>query len=394
MAYRKVYKSIRPRYNKKGEITSYQGKLYLGKKANGKNHEVYYSAKTHEEIERILAEKEAEYVLQDFQEPNSMTVNYYLENEWYPNYVEPVLKETSIRAYKCHMKYITEMIGAIKLQKLTSTQIQQMYVSLMQKSPFSDKPLSYRTVLDVHRTLTSALNVAKEIGYVKNNPTIGTKLRKPSCFEEEKKMVYDADEVQELLIGVKGTPLEMYFRLIIEATLRRGEALALTWTDIDWDKSTIRINKSWVEDRNNKPILSTPKTKSSVRTIKLTSEMMQMLKRARNDYNTRKLAGGDFVDSQRIISQKNGKPYNPKSFYQLFKRTIRKLELPELRLHDLRHTGITLQLENGANIKAVSTRAGHSSIKITGDIYSHCTQKMEDETVDIIEKVFEPVVNQ
>ena len=51
--------------------------------------------------------------------------------------------------------------------------------------------------------------------------------------------------------------------------------------------------------------------------------------------------------------------------------------MPELRLHDLRHTGITLQLENGANIKAVSARAGHSNIQVTGNIYAHCTQKME-----------------
>lgn len=396
MAYRKVSGHIRERNNKQGEVTSYQVVLYLGKKPNGKNHELYFSAKTYEEAERILAEKQANYILQELQEPNNMTVSYYLTQEWFPNYVENTLKPTSVRAYECHMKYVNEMIGAVKLQKLTTTQIQQMYITLMHKSPLSDKPLSYRTVLDVHRTLTSALNVAKEVGYIKSNPTVGTKLRKPSTFEEEKKMVYDAAEVQKLLKGVKGTPLEVFFRLIIEATLRRGEALALLWSDIDWEKGTVRVNKNWVEDRNNKPILTTPKTKSSIRTIKLTDEMMELLRKAKLDYNTRKLASGnEFIDSQRIISQINGKSYNPKSFYQLYKRTIRKLQLPELRLHDLRHTGITLQLENGANIKAVSSRAGHSSIKITGDIYGHCTQKMEDETVGILKNVFDDkAVNQ
>lgn len=66
--------------------------------------------------------------------------------------------------------------------------------------------------------------------------------------------------------------------------------------------------------------------------------------------------------------------------------------MPELRLHDLRHTGITLQLENGTNIKAVSARAGHSNIQVAGNIYAHCTQKMEKETVDILEKVLEPAM--
>ena len=118
-----------------------------------------------------------------------MTLSYYLNKEWFPNYVEEILKSTSVRAYECNMKYINKLIGSIKLQKLTTTQIQNMYVSLMKKSPFSDKPLSYRTVLDIHRTLTSALNVAVESEYLKTNPTKGTKLRKLSSFEAEKKMV-------------------------------------------------------------------------------------------------------------------------------------------------------------------------------------------------------------
>lgn len=86
------------------------------------------------------------------------------------------------------------------------------------------------------------------------------------------------------------------------------------------------------------------------------------------------------------------KAYAPKSFYRKYKRIIHNLQMPELRLHDLRHTGITLQLENGANIKAVSARAGHSNIQVTGNIYAHYTQKMEKETIDILEKAPEPTI--
>ena len=197
-----------------------------------------------------------------------------------------------------------------------------------------------------------------------------------------------------MLAGIRNTDMEMPLTLIIDATLRRGEALALLWSDIDFEKGTINVNKNWVEDRYNKGIMTTPKTESSKRLIKITENSLSLLKKARIDYNTRKLANKDFVDSQRIINQPNGKEYAPKSFYQKYKRTIKKVGMDSIRLHDLRHTGITLQLENGANIKAVSTRAGHSSIKITGDIYGHCTKRMEEETVSILEKVFNPAVNQ
>lgn len=385
---------IRERYGKDGSITSYQVVLYRGKKPNGKNNELFFKAKTQEEAEELLERKKAEFVLGELQEPSVMTVNYYLQQEWFPNYVEQVLKPTSVRAYLSHMRYIEESIGNVKLQQLSTTQVQRMYVSLMQKSPLSGNPLSYRTVLDIHRTLTSALNVAQQAGYIKRNPTVGTKLRRPSVVTETKKMVYDSQEVHKLLEGVKGTDMEMPLTLIIDATLRRGEALCIEWSDVDFEKGTIRIDKNWVEDKNNQAVISTPKSRASVRVIKITDKTLKLLKKAKADYNIRKLANKDFIDSQRVICQKNGKPYAPKSFYKKYKKVIRKLQLPDIRLHDLRHTGITLQLENGANIKAVSTRAGHSDIQVTGNIYAHCTQKMENETVDILEKVLGTVINE
>lgn len=80
---------------------------------------------------------------------------------------------------------------------------------------------------------------------------------------ENKKMVYDSQEVQKLLKGVKGTDMEMPLTLIIDATLRRGEALALTWSDIDFEEGTIRIDKDWVDGMDNLAVFSTPKSKAS-----------------------------------------------------------------------------------------------------------------------------------
>lgn len=80
---------------------------------------------------------------------------------------------------------------------------------------------------------------------------------------ENKKMVYGSQEVQKLLKGVKGTDMEMPLTLIIDATLRRGEALALTWSDIDFEEGTIRIDKNWVDGMDNLAVFSTPKSKAS-----------------------------------------------------------------------------------------------------------------------------------
>jgi len=384
---------IRPRYGKSGDITSYQVILYTGKDITGKRICHYFKADTEESAEELLEIKLAEFTLGEMLTPSTMTLKDFIEKEFLPVYCKGFVKPTTMRAYKLCIKYILAEMGAVKLQKITTTQVQIFLNQLQQKSPLSGKPLGYESVMDVRRCFRLIMNVALESEYIKKNPVCSTKVKKPYTDPlEEKHSVFTREEVQKLLEFVRGTPEEAWYSLILDGTLRRGEALALQWSDVEFESSTIIIRKNWVEGDEGLT-LSTPKSASSVRKIMLTEVTMKLLKKEYKRYLRMKSLRSDFVGSNRVIFTENGDAWLPKSFYRKYRRTLESAGLPMLSMHALRHTGITLQIEGGAKLNAVSKRAGHSSCQITSDIYTHATKNMEKETVDIMTTILQSAVN-
>lgn len=386
---------IRPRYNTNGELTFYQVVLYLGRDYKNKKKEIYLRADTLEEAEVLMHQSIAEYTLGTFTEPNHRTLQDFIYSEYLPLYCKPHVKTTTYRDYLQNSKYICSALGSYELQRLSTSVIQEFINDIfLVKSPLSNKPLARESVVGIRRDLSAILRKAVMLKYISSNPVAGTRIpRATKNLDEEKTVVFSKEEVQQLLAYVKGTPQEAWYSLILDGTLRRGEALGLTWQDIDFDKGTIKIRNNWVEGANDVLEMTTPKSLSSIRTIKLTDNTMRLLRKENIRYKEYKLKNPDFVDSQRVIFMNNGKPWIPKSFYRKYKRTLEEAGLPPISLHGLRHTGITLQLEAGANIKAVSNRAGHSDIQITFNIYAHLTQNLESQTVDIIENILSPAVN-
>lgn len=134
-------------------------------------------------------------------------------------------------------------------------------------------------------------------------------------------------------------------------------------------------------------VLGSPKTKSSYRTISIGKSLVDILIEHREWQHNNKIKYGQwYQDSNFVCTKENGEPLNINSYKYLSRVVNYELEI-NFSMHSLRHTHATLLLENGANIKDMQKRLGHSKIATTMETYSHVTEKMKNDTVNILEKI-------
>lgn len=161
--------------------------------------------------------------------------------------------------------------------------------------------------------------------------------------------------------------------ILLAATcgLRRGEAIALRWEDVDLAKGTITIVQSYSRGERGH-IFQKPKTKAGIRTIALPQITIDALKKQKVLLAQDKLAAGAKYQDHGLVTQtKIGCPVSPCYFESRWRDMLQKSELPKIRFQDLRHTHASLLLQQNVHPKVVSERLGHSSVSITLDRYSH-----------------------
>lgn len=209
---------------------------------------------------------------------------------------------------------------------------------------------------------------------------------------------------------------QVYFNLAIKAGLRRGEMIALTWNDIDFDDQTVTVNKA-VSKTKSGQIVGKPKTPSANRTVPIPSDCIDMLAswlETQKEYS--QLSSWNGMPTKRIhensvFIQSDGKQMNidtPKGKFESILKQYNQLveelpaeermwlkRLPMIRLHDLRHTYATLLIANGTDIVTVSKLMGHASPSVTMDVYSHLLKQNAREAAKVFERLFStPVENQ
>jgi integrase len=170
--------------------------------------------------------------------------------------------------------------------------------------------------------------------------------------------------------------------------MRRGELLGLRWRDVDLEAGRVSVTRSLVSVRNRLSF-SEPKTRRGRRSIAVDSGTVAQLRAHRKRQAEERLAlglgrpGRDAL----VFTDPLGEPVKPDSFSQFFDRRVKQLELPRIRLHDVRHTHATLALEAGIHPKVVSERLGHASVAFTLDTYSHAVPALEEQAAEQIAAV-------
>ena len=304
---------------------------------------------------------------------------------WFETYSKPSIREQTAYYYNNYIeKHIVPGIGGIKLDKLTTLQIQQFYnklktsgrVQRYEHIELKDKGLSNRFIRGVHGVLNSALEQAVKERLITSNPAEGCKLPK---IEKKEMKVLLPEQIGAYLQEANRRGLLPAYYLELTSGLRRGELLALLWTDLDVENMAVSVTKQ-VNRVNGQLKVSQPKTSNSIRTIPIPKQAVDLLileheKHPDNPYM--------------FPSPKTGTMYDPDSFRHTHEKILAAAGIEHIRFHDLRHTFATLSLQNGVDVKTLSNTLGHYSAGFTLDTYTHATQRMKREAADTIGSVID-----
>ena len=199
--------------------------------------------------------------------------------------------------------------------------------------------LSEKSVEGLHNTLCGILSAAVDEGYLTHNPA--WRCYKPKGQKKERP-VADEETVKKLITAFEGQSIkyETYFKLVLATGLRRGEACGLKWSDINWRKRTIHVQRGVVKLSHQESITKDPKTASGDRMVYLSKEMCQLLKAWRKEceWDRAQTANETVNEDDYLFRQPNGKPMNPCTFTYRFKLILKANNLPlDLNVHSLRH---------------------------------------------------------
>lgn len=240
------------------------------------------------------------------------------------------------------------------------------------------KALTYCSVNHYHKFLSSMFRTAVKQGVMPENPC--ARADAPSAGQEEPTYLNEDDAVK-LVEALDQAPMKyrvMIF-LLLDTGIRRGELLGLEWKDIDFNQCTITVRRNSVYLSGQGVITQTPKTRKSIRTIKVPQDCMDMLRKYKTYQLQERLQLGDqWEDYDRLFTTWNGCPLHPSSVTSWFSKFARSLGLPDgITIHSLRHTNASLLIAAGVNVRTVSARLGHAHTSTTMDIYSHAIQSAD-----------------
>ncbi|WMT42793.1 site-specific integrase [Paenibacillus sp. D2_2] len=234
-----------------------------------------------------------------------------------------------------------------------------------------------------HSILKSIFTKAQQWQVIKSNPMNG--VDRPKGNNRSTKY-YDAEQASKALMHLQTEPIawRLYFTACMIGGFRRGELLALQWSDIDFEKQILHIDKSLASGQ----VTKAPKNNKS-RSVKMPKWFMDELERFKTEWIAEKDANMDIWQGgnhEYVFHDGLGKSVHITSPSHRWKRFTKRNNLPDIRLHDLRHTSATLLLEEGVSLKVIQERHGHTDFQTTANIYSHVTKKLSDEAADKLEK--------
>lgn len=297
---------------------------------------------------------------------------------WIANY-KLTVKESSFHIVELQYKSrILPILGNKKINQITTIECQDLI------NYWYSIPLKYYKVL--FNSITRIFKYAKQLKIVTDDPTSSVIIPKASRqFDtlEHPRNYYTRDELRKFLeYAEKHEKYKFYvlFRLLAFSGMRKSEALALTWNDINFDKSQITINKTLIS--TPKVEVSTPKTKNSNRIVFIDKKTLSILKEWELKQKKDLLQKGfnALSPNQLIFSNEDNGYIIPTTIINPMNRIIRGSNLPHITVHGLRHTYATLAAQGGMSVKQLQAQLGHSKVEITLDVYTSITDEQRKET--------------
>lgn len=281
--------------------------------------------------------------------------------------VQQLRREKTLSSYRWALRHILPALGKMKLHEVRPGHIQELY------SECAAKGLAPKSVRNVHLALHAMFEKAFQWGLVMQNPA--ARVDAPRVERKDPPMLTSA-QVRGLLDAAKGHPYEALVALAVTSGARSGELLGMTWDRLDLEAGTmdIRVALSWSKAKREFQLVE-PKTKSSKRTVALTTLAVEALRRHRiRQLEQRMKLGTAWQDKWSLVFTNNvGAPVDHNNFLRRdFRPMLKKAGLPaELTFHDMRHVAASLALSNGLPITLLAEQLGHADASTTLRVYSH-----------------------
>jgi integrase len=316
--------------------------------------------------------------------PSHLSLREFLMKVWLPA-IETSVRATTLSSYRTAVcQHLVPLLGTVPLQSLNPAQINACYAQLIGDGRVRGSgALSPGTVHHVHAVLHRALRDAVKWGYLQINAAGAADPPRASAQYKEL-AVWSEEQLHAFLDSVSQQRLYSLWRFLAMTGCRRGEALGLTWRDLDIEGGRVTIRRALVPI-NGRVIETEPKTKRGRRLIALDSETVAVLRQqAALQLAEQQRLGAGWIDSERVFTKKDGSQLHPERISALFRRLVAEAALPHIPLHGLRHTYASLALAKGVNAAIISRRLGHSSVAFTLDVYSHVLPQVDAEAAEVI----------
>lgn len=361
-------------YKSKSGERRFKFHLYLGLDENGKRVNITRQGFTNYNDAKTTYDKLRANGTQGYTKPKQIKVDE-MYSLWFENYKGQVKQSTANKNYQVYQNHIHPIFG--------DQYIDGIEVKTIQK--FADqKAKEIVKYKDVVRQLNTLFEHAIRLGYAQSNPVkkiiMPKKTSRPRRDIEHN--VYSRKELIEFLDAAKKYNFKAYtyFKLLSSTGLRKSEALALTWKDIDLINNTLSVNRTLALGLGNKVITQMPKSKMSKRTVPIS----EGLKKALLDYKA-----SEKISSRIVFHTYKGTHLTlskPDSWLASIYRANPNLK--KITIHGFRHTFATLLIsETDIKPKTVQMLLGHENIQMTLDIYTHITKKNKDDATDSIKQL-------
>ncbi|AEY66364.1 site-specific integrase [Clostridium sp. BNL1100] len=353
------------------------------------------------ELQKRVVLFEQEVKSGSYYEPTKMTMSEFI-GLWLDK------KKNNIES-KTHQGYsgllkgrVLKVMGDTKLIDLKPLHLINFYENLQEvgiREDGREGKLSANSILHYHRALNAMFGDGVRWGLIKENPC--SKVRPPKVVKKEMSCL-DEDQIPQLINALRKEPIDIstFITLDLVTGLRRGELCGLQWDNIDLKNNTIVVEQAVSYTPETGTIIKTPKTKSSIRMITIPKTTSYLLSLYRKWWLEQKIKVGDlWQKSAREDAEKNGETWedpeylfttwngyvmHPDTLTKTFKKFIKRNNLPDIRLHDLRHTAATMLIHAGLNIRAVAARMGHENPNVTLAIYSHALLSADKQAADVM----------
>ena len=354
-------------YVKKNGEKAYMFKLYLGIDQDTKKpiRTTRRGFRTQREARLAIADLELNGLSKPESEPQMIHTYEQIYNLWYEEYKTTVKASTLLKTERVFKNHILPAFGNKPIQDIKPMDAQNQMNIWHKKLVRASMVMNYAVLVFDYAIRMQLINM---------NPTkvIKKPVRKESVREDKDMNFYDKDELKKFMAALENNNnfrAFVYFRLLAFTGMRKGESLALKWSDIDLEKQTLYINKA-VSRSATGLYIQTPKTPSSIRRISIDDKTVSILQ----EYKKESPDGLVFQSEDGGILS----PAKPRKWYLTAMKNLPD-DFKQISIHGFRHTHASLLFEAGASIKDVQSRLGHSDIQTTMDVYTHVSKTAKEQ---------------